>query len=149
MANGLTLGATLLTVAAGVFAAMQAAHAQTEPGTNGLPEEFDTAACHALAQEAGGMIAWARWEQNIAEEVVSTVEFHEDTPGWVVGLVNHWIDDAYHWKITDEQLNQWAHELGVEAPAVRSDQLTKHQTIAIWLRRIARQCDELHLAAAR
>ena len=87
------------------------------------------------------MVAWARWEKRFSLEKIRSAEFGEKTPVWVVNRVQTWITDAYTWEVTDEQVQQWALELGNGEDLPRASGLTVHQTIAIWLRRISRQCD--------
>jgi hypothetical protein len=55
-------------------------------------------------------------------------------------LVQEWITDAYQWQATDDQILQWASELGNVQDLPHADRLNVHETTAIWLRRIARQC---------
>jgi hypothetical protein len=119
------------------------ARAGFDEGTDGAPEVFDRAACYQLVQETGRMIAWARWELGAPESAVS-VRFEDDTPEWIVDLTKRWIEDAYHWQVTDDQVRRWAGELGERSGSAHVDELTTPQTIAIWLRRIATQCHEQH-----
>ncbi len=122
---------------------MSAAHAGSARGHDGkLPQTFNRIACYQLVQNEGRLIAWARWEQNFTEAKTRTAEFQTGTPAWMVELVEGWIEDAYHWQVTDDQVYQWAQELGSTDNLPHADQLTNHQTIAIWMRRISRQCDE-------
>jgi hypothetical protein len=58
----------------------------------------------------------------------------------MIDLVQGWIADAYEWRATDEQVLQWARELGNAEDLPHADRLTVSETIAIWMRRIARQC---------
>lgn len=116
--------------------------AAPEQDDDGVPEVFDTAACYQLVQDTGRMIAWARWELGAPEDRV-VVRFDEDTPEWIVDLTNRWIADAYHWEVTEDQVQQWANDLG-DGTSSRTNELSAPQTIAIWLRRIARQCHEQH-----
>jgi hypothetical protein len=122
-------------------ALMPMARAAPEERDDGTPEVLDAAACYQLVQDTGRMIAWARWELGAPESNV-VVRFEDDTPEWIVDLTNRWIADAYHWEATDDQIRQWTTELGEGTGSSRADQLTTPQTIAIWLRRIARQCSE-------
>jgi hypothetical protein len=119
--------------------------ARADSGQSGadLPELFDTAACYQLVQDTGRMIAWARWELGAPESAV-LVRFQEDTPAWIVDLTNRWVEDAYHWEITDDQVKQWSSEVEDRTASPPAGELTTPQTIAIWLRRIALQCHELH-----
>ena len=97
-------------------------------------------ACYELVQDAGRMIAWARWEQGFSLEKTRAAPFPPNTPPWMVALVQEWITDAYQWQATDEQILQWAAELGNVDDLPHAADLSKHETIAIWMRRIARQC---------
>jgi hypothetical protein len=87
------------------------------------------------------MIAWARWEGRLSRADVQSAKIREGTPPWIVELVQLWIVDAYEWRATDDQVFQWAAELGNTSRLPRASELSKHETIAIWMRRIARQCD--------
>jgi len=109
-----------------------------------LPEEFSPVVCYQLVHQTGRMIAWARWEEGFSLEKTRTGEFREGTPMWVVELIQGWISDAYEWRATDDQVRQWAEELGDASNLPHADQLDVHQTIAIWMRRIARGCDGQH-----
>ena len=121
---------------------MPIARAEPEEGA-ALPPVFDTAACYQLVQETGRMIAWARWEVGAPEDKV-VAHFDDGTPEWIVDLTNRWIADAYHWEATDDQVRQWAGELGDASVSPPAEGLTTPETIAIWLRRIAQQCREQH-----
>ena len=101
---------------------------------------FTTGACNQLVQDAGRMIAWARWEQGYSLEKTRAAQFPAETPNWMIDLVQAWITDAYEWQVTDDQILQWAAELGWVQDLPRVSQLNRHETIAIWLRRIARGC---------
>lgn len=101
---------------------------------------FNPVMCHELVQDAGRMIAWARWEQGFSLEQVQAAPFPPNTPPWMLALVHDWIADAYQWQATDEQVYQWAAELGNTDNLPGAAQLNPHETIAIWMRRIARQC---------
>jgi hypothetical protein len=127
------------------FLAVLAPLARAASDESGMvaPPLFDTAACYQLVQDTGRMIAWARWELGAPENAV-VVRFDDGTPEWIVDLTERWVEDAYHWEITDDQVRQWASELGEYAESSRADQLTTPQTIAVWLRRIALQCHEQH-----
>jgi hypothetical protein len=103
---------------------------------------FSRAACYSLVQREGRMIAWGRWEQGYSLEKMSGGTFDAGTPEWAVRMVRHWIADAYSWQATDEQVRQWAEELGNTANLPAANRLTRDETIAIWLRRIARECAE-------
>ena len=86
------------------------------------------------------MIAWARWEQHFPLEKTRSAPFPPNTPPWMIELVQEWITDAYQWQATDEQILQWASELGNVENLPHPAQLSAHETIAIWMRHIARQC---------
>jgi hypothetical protein len=122
---------------------MPMARAAPDEGGEGTPQVFDTAACYQLVQDTGRMIAWARWELRAPQASVM-VRFEDDTPEWIVDLTHRWIEDAYHWEATDDQIRQLASEPGDGIGSSRADELTAPQTIAIWLRRIAQQCSEQH-----
>ena len=117
--------------------------AQADPARDprGMPNQFSTAACYELVQDAGRMIAWARWERRFPLEKARSGGFRDDTPAWAIDLVGGWIADAYQWQVTDEQVFEWAAELGSVENLPHADRLTVHETIAIWMRRIARQCN--------
>lgn len=135
----LSLASFVTTLALAAGAALPGA-ARADEDTPPLPAHYEESACHALVMDAGRMIAWARWEQRMALDKVRASPFRDGTPDWVVSLVGDWITDAYEWKATDEQVFQWAAELGSTKFLPKAAQLTKHETIAIWLRRIARGC---------
>ena len=97
------------------------------------PPVFDTGACYQLVNDTGRKIAWARWQLGAPEDNV-VVRFDDDTPEWIVDLTRRWIEDAYHWRATDDQ----------ERQARGAGEFTTPETMAMWLRRIARQCSELH-----
>jgi hypothetical protein len=119
------------------------ARAAPDQGGDGAPQAFDTAACYQLVQDTGRLIAWARWELGAPENNV-VARFDDGTPEWIVDLTNRWIEDAYHWEATDDQIRRWASELGDGNGSSPGDELTTPQTIAIWLHRIALQCHEQH-----
>ena len=112
-----------------------------------LPPEFNPVTCHQLAEEAGRMIAWARWEGGYSLDKTLSGQFREDTPAWMVDLVEGWIVDAYQWQATDEQIEQSAAEVGYAGELPRAEQLNVGQTIALWMQRIARQCDRQEVRA--
>ncbi len=132
-----------LSRAAGAIAAMLAfAPAAADPrNPYQLPEQFDRAVCYWVAQQVGRTIAWARWEQHYTEAKTRAVGFGQGTPAWVTEVVGDWITDAYAWQPTDEQVRVWAEELGDVAEVPHANQLTRDQTIAVWMRRIGRDCD--------
>jgi hypothetical protein len=134
---GLFLGLTLL------FCTFVVPLAQADPEQDPrrTPSEFTTAACYDLVQDAGRMIAWARWERHFSVEKTRSAGFRDNTPQWVIDLVQDWIADAYQWHATDQQVLEWASELGRVENLPHADQLTTHQAIAIWMRRIARHCN--------
>lgn len=101
---------------------------------------YSQPACFELVGDTGRLIAWARWQGNLSFDKVRNVSFEDGTPEWIVGRVRHWIVDAYTWQPTDDQVLQWAEELGSTQWLPRASQLTDHESIAIWLRRIARGC---------
>jgi hypothetical protein len=115
-------------------------HAQADPESPELPPTYTAPACRSLVLDTGRMIAWARWEKRYPLEKVRFDPYQDGTPSWVIQLVERWVVDAYEWKATDEQVLQWASELGNTQSLPRANQLTAHETIAIWMRRIARQC---------
>ena len=122
--------------------ALMAWPAKADPteGPRPMPYRFTTGACEQLVQDAGRMIAWARWEQGYSLEKARAAQFPAETPIWMIDLVQTWITDAYEWQVTDDQILQWASELGWVQDLPRVSQLNRHETIAIWLRRIARGC---------
>jgi hypothetical protein len=124
------------------------AQAGSGQGHGRTPETFNLVACYQLVQREGRMIAWARWEERFSEAKIRTGQFSEGTPAWIVELVQAWIADAYAWQATDEQVLQWATELGSAENVPNANGLTTHQTIAIWMRRISRHCDSKAQAAA-
>lgn len=105
------------------------------------PPDYTAAACYGLVQNAGRAIAWARWEKGLSLEKTRSAPFRASTPGWVIDLVNGWIDDAYQWRATDQQIRQWGAELGSVDDLPSAEALSVHEKIAIWMRRIGRQCD--------
>jgi len=111
-------------------------------GYESPPAEFSVVACYGLVQAAGRPIAWARWEKHLSLDKTRAAPFRANTPDWVIDLVKGWIDDAYQWRVTDTQIRQWAAELGSEEDLPSADALSVHEKIAIWMRRIARQCEE-------
>ena len=115
------------------------AGAASETRDEVAPPVFDAAACYQLVNDTGRKIAWARWELGAPEDNV-VVRFDDDTPEWIVDLTQRWIEDAYHWQVTEEQVRQLDGASWLSA----SPELTTPQTIALWLRRIARQCSEQH-----
>ena len=109
-------------------------------GQHSIPLEFNAAACYGLVQDAGRHIAWARWEQGLPVEKTRSAVLRGDTPSWAVDLENDWIGDAYEWRASSEQIQQWAAELGSVDDLPSAQQLSVHETIAIWMRRIGREC---------
>lgn len=117
-------------------------------GYEAPPAEFSAAACYGLVDAAGRSIAWARWEKHLSLDKTRSAPFRANTPVWVIELVKGWIEDAYQWRATDTQIRQWASELGSVDDLPSADALSVHETIAIWMRRIARQCNEQDIRAA-
>lgn len=111
-------------------------------GQDGTPPQFDVVACYQLVQDTGRPIAWARWERGLSLEEIRSAKFNGKPPVWVVHLVQEWIADAYQWHASDEQVHQWAAELGSVEDLPSAESLNVHETIAIWMRRIARRCGE-------
>jgi hypothetical protein len=143
--NALVYG-TMLTLCTFLAPLAQAGSAQ---GHGRTPDQFNLVACYQLVQREGRMIAWARWEERFPEQKIRTGQFSEGTPVWVVELVQIWISDAYAWQVTDAQVQQWAEELGNARNLPSAKRLSTHQTIAIWMRRISRQCDSKAEAKAQ
>lgn len=114
---------------------------RADPSQITLPPQYSGPACKRLVMDAGRMIAWARWERHLSLDEVRADPFRRDAPEWVGRLVQEWITDAYEWQVTDDQIRQWAAELGTTGHLPTAGRLSVHETIAIWLRRIARQCD--------
>jgi len=117
--------------------------AAADPGRNQyqFPHTFERPVCYWVAQQVGRTIAWARWEQRYPEHKTRNAGLGQGTPQWVIEVVNDWIADAYAWQATDEQVRAWAEELGDVSDVPRADQLSVYQTIAIWMRRIGRDCN--------
>lgn len=114
---------------------------RADPSQITLPPQYSEPMCRLLVMDAGRMIAWARWERRLAVDQARAAPVPRDAPEWVATLVQEWITDAYEWEVTDDQIRQWAAELGTTRDLPTTGQLSVHETIAIWLRRIARQCD--------
>lgn len=110
-------------------------------GHDRQPQEFNLVACYQMVQHEGRMIAWARWEEGFSLEKTRSGGFRDGTPMWMVNMIHDWIADAYQWQVTDEQIRQWAEELGDTEGLPSATRLTTHETIAIWMRRLARHCD--------
>lgn len=136
----LTAGAVWGLVLLLYFLMLSPAQAEAARTRDDLPRDFTTVGCYQLVQDAGRMIAWARWEQGFTLEKTRSAPFPPDTPVWMLDLVQEWIADAYQWEATDDQILQWATELGNVRDLPHADRLSVHETTAIWLRRIARQC---------
>lgn len=121
----------------GVFVAGGQAHAQ-----DGAPpaERVDRLVCYRMIQDAGRWVAWARWEQHLPIEAARSHNAANGEPLPRAKLIDAWIDDAYRWRATDAQVREWAEELGSNGSVPHADELTVHETIAIWLRRMARGC---------
>jgi len=107
-----------------------------------VPQEFNPAACYGLVQDAGRQIAWARWERGFSVEKTRSAVLRDGTPEWAADLEQDWIGDAYEWHASDEQIRQWAAELGSVDNLPSAEELSVHEAIAIWMRRIGRQCSE-------
>jgi hypothetical protein len=117
------------------------AQAGSARGHGNIPQTFNVVACYQLVRHEGRMIAWARWEENFSLEKTRSGQFGEDTPPWIVDTVQAWITDAYTWSATDDQIRQWAEELGNTDNLPSASRLSVHETIAIWMRRIGHSCD--------
>lgn len=115
--------------------------ARADPEPQVLPDTFTRGACYSVAYREGRMIAWGRWEQKYPLAKMRDAGFAEGTPSWVMQMVNAWVEDAYVWKVTDDQVLLWAKELGDTSHLPAAEKLTVHETIAIWMRRLARDCD--------
>lgn len=126
----------------GVLCAIVAQPATADPSYDSgpPPESFTLPACYQLARSEGRMIAWARWEQGFSLEKARSGQFAEGTPDWMIRIVDAWIVDAYSWRVTDDQIYQWAAELGNTDRLPSAQRVSRHETIAIWMRRIASQC---------
>jgi hypothetical protein len=98
------------------------------------------AVCYARVNDTGRWIAFNRWEDN---QPYVKLQFQGAIPQWVKDLFEEWNKDAYSWEPTEEEIYLWATELGNTENLPTVQQLTKHQKIAIWLRRIARGCPNL------
>ena len=131
-----SLGAAMLLPLA-LFAPLSHADEQRDA----LPRDFSVGACHQMVQHEGRMIAWARWEQGFSLQKVRAVKFDESSPPWFVELVQTWIGDAYSWRVSDANVRNWAEELGNTDKLPSASELTPHEMIAIWLRRIAQDCE--------
>jgi len=134
--TGILLGLLLLS---SFLAQPRAASAR---GDDGAPPEFNAGACYQLVQDAGRLIASARWEKGLSLEKTRSAKFRDVNPVWGNSLVQDWIADAYQWRASDEQVRQWAAELGSVDDLPSAEALSVHETIAIWMRRIARRCGE-------
>ncbi|MCW5620043.1 MAG: hypothetical protein KIS79_02920 [Burkholderiales bacterium] len=118
-----------------------AAHAEPARDPGRMPEAFNRLACYRMVQHEGRMIAWARWEERLSEEKTRTGGFALGTPPWVMNVIDEWIADAYAWRVTNEQVLHWAQELGNTDALPQAEELSVPEIIAIWMRRIARDCD--------
>jgi hypothetical protein len=114
------------------------AHADSEQRR--ITPAFDRLACYDLVRHEGRRIAWARWEKGYSLERTRAGHFADGTPAWMLRMLDNWISDAYSWQVTDAQIHEWAAELGNTANLPSTTGLSRHETIAIWMRRIARQC---------
>lgn len=126
-----------------VLSLLPAVTARADParGDQRLPASFDRPACYWVAQSAGRGIARARWELHQPEAKIRSAPLPQHTPDWIVAVVGDWITDAYRWTPTDADVRAWAEELGNAADVPPAAQLTVSETIAIWMRRIGRDCD--------
>jgi hypothetical protein len=140
--TGILLGLLLLSA---LLAQPRAASAHRH---DDVPPEFNAVACYQLVQDSARPIAWARWEKGFSLEKTRSAKFRADTPVWAINLVQEWIADAYQWRASDEQVRQWAAELGSVDDLPSADALSVHETIAIWIRRIARRCGERDVHAS-
>jgi hypothetical protein len=131
------LGGVALLLIVAPFAPL--AHADEE--RSAPPPDFNVRACQEMVRHEGRMIAWARWEQGFPLQKTRSAKLADGAPRWAVELVRTWIGDAYAWRVSDANVRQWAQELGNADNLPKASQLTPHETIAIWLRRIARDCD--------
>jgi len=138
----LLFGLLLLTIG------VQLPRAASAHGYNGASPQFSAAACQQLVQDAGRPIAWARWEKGLSLEKTRSAKLRDSMPGWVGQLVQEWIADAYQWRANDEQIRQCAAQLGSVEDLPSAARLSVHETIGIWVRRIARQCDRDMLVKA-
>lgn len=131
-----------LSLAACAVALLASAPASADPrNPYQLPEKFDRVVCYWVAQQLGRTIAWARWEQDYTEAKTRASGLGQGSPTWVTDVIGDWIGDAYAWQPSDEQVRTWAEELGDVADVPRAHELTRYQTIAVWMRRIGKDCD--------
>jgi hypothetical protein len=100
----------------------------------------DLGSCYELARDTGRQIAWARWERGISREDIRTAKVAGHLPDATVARIKGWIEEAYSWSPDDKDIYQWAAELGLVEDLPTTATLTKHETIGIWMRRLARQC---------
>jgi len=125
-----------------LFSASMAPRPVAAHDQESVAPDFNAVACYQLVQDTGRRIAWARWEQRSPVEKIRSVVLRDGTPSWAITLVKEWVTDAYEWQPSDEQVRQWAAELGSVDHLPRAEQLSVHEAIAIWMRRIGRQCSE-------
>jgi hypothetical protein len=125
-----------------VSACAWAAGVDAEGMQDSPPQRVNRIACYRMVQSSGRMIAWARWEQDLPIEQARSRSQRDAAPRSQAELVDTWVSDAYRWKVTDEQVREWASELGSGGNVPPADRLSTHEIIAIWLRRIARRCAE-------
>jgi hypothetical protein len=104
------------------------------------PAHVDRLVCYRMVQDAGRWVAWARWERHLTIDAARSQRPSDGEPEARARLINAWIDDAYRWRATDAQVQEWAAELGNAGSLPHADELSVHETIAIWLRRVARGC---------
>jgi hypothetical protein len=131
-----------LLAAFALIASLSAAGGPARAQDAGLqsPARVDRRACYRMVQEAGRWVAWARWEEHLPIDVARSRSPSNSEPEPQARLVDAWIDDAYRWHVTDAQVQEWAAELGHAGSVPHADELSVHETIAIWLRRVARGC---------
>jgi hypothetical protein len=122
--------------------AVQVTHAAADRGHEAAPSEFSASACYQFVRNTGRQIAWARWEEAFPVETARATVLRDGSPSWAIDLQNQWISDAYQWRASDEQIRQWAAELGSVDNLPRAEDLSVHESIAIWMRRIGRECGE-------
>lgn len=126
------LGALILIAAASATCAQDVARQSAE--------RVDRLACYRMVQSAARWVAWARWEEGLSVEAARSRNPSRGETEPKARLIDAWIDDAYQWRATDDQVREWAMELGSAADVPHADELNVHETIAIWLRRVARGC---------
>jgi hypothetical protein len=131
-----------LVAALGIVLGTCAASAGAQITGDGRSDPVSRIVCYRMVQTSGRAIAWARWEQGLPIEQARMRSQRDEAPRPQVELVESWVSDAYQWRATDEQVREWAAELGNVERVPNADRLSAHETIAIWMRRIARHCGE-------